>query len=155
MNILFLSIVRFLDIADRGIYTDLIRKFINEGHTVHVVYPSERRYKEQTGLNIVRDLSLLKVKTLNIQKTGFIEKGLAILILEWQFLYQIKKHYSNIKFDLVLYSTPPITFTNAVKYIKFQCGESKNEYIGSPFKYTQPWHLGKYEKLNILQCRNY
>jgi len=118
MNILFLSIVRFLDIADRGIYTDLIRKFMTEGHKVHVVYPSERRYKEQTGLKIGRDLSLLKVKTLNIQKTGFIEKGLAILILEWQFLYQIKKHYSNIKFDLVLYSTPPITFTNAVKYIK-------------------------------------
>lgn len=118
MNVLFLSVVRFSNIDDRGIYTDLMRKFKNEGHNVHVVYPSERRHKEKSGLSSLGDIKLLKVKTLNFQKTGFIEKGLATLMLESQFLYGIKKYFKHIHFDLVLYSTPPITFTNAVSYIK-------------------------------------
>ncbi|MDP3467508.1 MAG: glycosyltransferase family 4 protein [Daejeonella sp.] len=118
MNILFLSIVRFSNIDDRGIYMDLIRKFMSENHSVYVVYPSERRNKEKTGLTSAGHLKLLKVRTMNFQKTGFIEKGLATLMLERQFLHQIKRYFKDVHFDLVLYSTPPITFTKAVSYIK-------------------------------------
>ncbi|WP_316770958.1 glycosyltransferase family 4 protein [Pedobacter frigiditerrae] len=118
MNILFLSIVRFNDINDSGIYTDLMRKFKLEGHAIYVASPAERRFKEATSLSIKDGVSLLKIKTLNIQKTNFIEKGFATITLEGQFLRQIKKHYQHIKFDLVLYSTPPITFSRVVSYIK-------------------------------------
>ena len=118
MNILFLSIVRFLDINDRGIYTDLMRKFTSEGHNVSVVYPAERRFNECTELKIRDNVSLLRIKTLNIQKTNIIEKGVATIALESQFLEGIKKYFSNVKFDLVIYSTPPITFTKVIKYIK-------------------------------------
>jgi glycosyltransferase involved in cell wall biosynthesis len=58
------------------------------------------------------------VHTLNIQKTNIIEKGLGMLLIENQFLKEVKKHFSNITFDLVLYSTPPITFTKIIQYIK-------------------------------------
>jgi glycosyltransferase involved in cell wall biosynthesis len=118
MNVLFLSIVRFSNTEDRGIYMDLMRKFNSEGHNVYIVYPSERQHREKSGLRSQGNFKLLKVNTLNFQKTGFIEKGLATLMLERQFLYQIKKYFKDVQFDLVLYSTPPITFTNAVSYIK-------------------------------------
>ena len=118
MNILFLSIVRFLDIEDRGIYTDLMRKFKTEGHNVFVVYPAERRFEESTLLREKDNVIILSVKTLNIQKTNFIEKGIATITLEWKFLKEIKRHFNHVKFDLVVYSTPPITFAKIIKYIK-------------------------------------
>ncbi len=40
------------------------------------------------------------------------------MLIERQFKYAIKKHLSNVKFDLITYSTPPITFTDVVKYLK-------------------------------------
>lgn len=40
------------------------------------------------------------------------------MTIEKIFLNAIKKYLSNIKFDLVLYATPPITFANVVEFIK-------------------------------------
>jgi glycosyltransferase involved in cell wall biosynthesis len=118
MNILFLTITKFDNIADRGIYTDLMRKFCAEGHDVYIVSPIERRYKLPTTFVKQDGVSLLKVKTLNFQKTNLVEKGISTLLIEYQFLTAIKIYLPSIKFDLVLYSTPPITFTKVVRYVK-------------------------------------
>ncbi len=118
MNILFLTIGRFVDVEQKGIYTDLMRKFRNKGHNVYVVSPLERRYKEITNLRENKGIHILGVKTLNMQKCSFIEKGIGILLVEYQFKHDIKKFLKDVDFDLVMYSTPPITFTKAVKYVK-------------------------------------
>lgn len=118
MNILFLTIYNLGSVDEGGIYPDLLKHFIKEGHNVHIVSPSERLYKQPTQLIKKDSYSLLKVKTLNILKTNFIEKGLGTILLEHQFKLAIKKHFSNIKFDLILYSTPPITLTSIIKKIK-------------------------------------
>lgn len=118
MNILFLTIFRVQDIYERGIYTDLIRKFKDEGHSVYIVFPCERRYHEKTTLFSEEDIHLLSVRTLNLQKTNIFEKGVATILIQYQFLKAIKNYFSDVYFDLVLYSTPPITFTKVVKYIK-------------------------------------
>ena len=44
MNILFLTITRIEDINCRGIYTDLLRHLVNQGHKVFVASPTERRF---------------------------------------------------------------------------------------------------------------
>ena len=118
MNILFLTIGQITNINQRGIYTDLMRKFRDEGHKVTIVSPVERRTGKQTSITIQSGIYLLNVRTLNIQKTNIIEKGLATLLVESQYKNAIKKHLNDMKFDLVLYSTPPITFTEVIKYIK-------------------------------------
>ncbi len=122
MNILFLTLVGNDDISERGIYNDLMRKFQNEGHSVFIVSPYERRLKQTTKIIEKYSIKLLKVKTLNIQKTNILEKGLSTLTIEHIFLKAIKKYFSNIRFDLLIYSTPPITFTKIIKYIKMQHG---------------------------------
>ena len=38
------------------------------------------------------------------------------------FIRGIKKYFADVKFDLVIYSTPPITFCNAIKYVKKRDG---------------------------------
>ena len=119
MNILFFTLIKINDIEERGIYTDLLREFAKHGHQIYIARPAERRFKEQTSLSEIDDsTTLLKIKTLNFQETNLIEKGIATLMLEWQFLNATKKYFSNVKFDLLLYSTPPITFSNVVAYFK-------------------------------------
>lgn len=110
MNIIFLTLGRIYNIEDSGIYTDLVREFIRNGHSMYIVTPAERRYHQSTRLCDNGNVHILRVKTLNIQKTSYIEKGIGTLLLEIQYLWAINKYWRNIKFDLILYSTPPITF---------------------------------------------
>ena len=59
MNVIFLTVSRVYHIETRGIYTDLLRKFRDEGHNVYVVYPRERRFQlptmleEQDGIHLL------------------------------------------------------------------------------------------------------
>ncbi|MET0758875.1 MAG: glycosyltransferase family 4 protein [Flavobacterium sp.] len=118
MTILFLTLVKIKSLEERGIYTDLLRKFREEGHEVFVVSPSERRDKKKTHLSKKEGVSILNVRTFNLQKTNIIEKGIGTLAIEYQYLNAIKKYFSTIKFDLVLYSTPPITFSKVIDFVK-------------------------------------
>lgn len=121
MKILFLSLVK-TNIEDRGIYSDLMRKFHQEGHHLYIVTPTERRDKKNTELKVKNNVSYLNVRTFNLQKTNIFEKGLGTIAIEYQFLNAIKKYFKDIKFDLVLYSTPPITFSKIISYIKKRDG---------------------------------
>lgn len=118
MNILFLTVTKIDDYNYRSIYTDLLRKFIEEGHNVFIASTTERKHGEKTHLIKINNNAILKIRTLNIQRTNFIEKGLGTILLEYQFKKAINKHYKNIRFDLVLYSTPPITITSVIGKIK-------------------------------------
>lgn len=118
MNIIFLTLVRIANIEDRSLYHDLMRKFRDEGHTVYIVSPSERRLGLETKLTESVGVHILNVRTLNVQKTNIVEKGMGTLLMESQFKKAIKKHLGGVKFDLITYSTPPITLTNVVKYLK-------------------------------------
>lgn len=118
MNILFLTLNKIDDINHRGIYTDLLRQFIYHDHKVYIISPIERRFKQNTRLDKYDNYSILKVKTLNIQKTNVIEKGIGTLMLELQYYIAINKFFKNIPFDLILYTTPPITLTNLIVRLK-------------------------------------
>ena len=118
MNIIFLTLVRIANVEERGIYQDLMRKFRDEGHNVYIVTPVERRLGMQTSLTVSKGVHILNVKTLNVQKTNIVEKGIGTLLIESQFKAAIIKYLGDVKFDLITYSTPPITFTNVVKYLK-------------------------------------
>ena len=118
MNVLFLSLLSFDTLDEENIYTDLLKEFSNRGDNVYVVSPIERQFKKSTYIIEEKNVKILRLKIGNIQKTNIIEKGISTVILEYQIIKGIKKYFNNIKFDLVLYSTPPITFYKAIKYIK-------------------------------------
>ncbi len=122
MNILFLTMSRIYNLEQRGIYPDLLSEFVRNGHSVFVSAPAERRFNEETSLKQFNGYSVLRVKVGNLQKTNVIEKGISTVMLETQFLAAIKKYYKDIKFDLVMYSTPPITFGNVINFIKKRDG---------------------------------
>lgn len=111
---------RMTDISRRGIYTDLLRKFISEGWNIYVVTPHERSLGLSTELKEDGGVHFLGVKTLNLQKTNAVEKGLGQVLVEGQYKAAIKKFLSDVKFDLILYTTPPITFPKVIAYLKRQ-----------------------------------
>ena len=118
MNLIFLTLARIDDVETRGIYEDLLRLFRDEGHQVYIVCPVERRLGLATSLCENKGVNTLSVKTLNIQKTNVIEKGIGTLLIENQYRTAIKEFLSDVKFDLILYSTPPITFPKVINYLK-------------------------------------
>ncbi|NRD76337.1 glycosyltransferase family 4 protein [Bacillus sp. BRMEA1] len=118
MNVLFLTLANMENIHERGIYTDLVRELASRGINIHVVFPRERRTGLPTELLTYENIKLLKVKTGNITQTSFLEKGIATLKIQNQYLKAVKKYFSDVRFDLVLYSTPPITFEKVVEYFK-------------------------------------
>ena len=121
MNVLFLTMSSGLrNIETSGIYTDLVRKFIEEGHNVYIIAPNERRSKRKTELTKGNGFNFLGVRTLNLTKTNVIEKGIGQVLMEYQFTRALKKYWGKISFDLILYSTPPITFTKVIQYAKKQ-----------------------------------
>ena len=118
MNILFLTLLDFNFINERNIYTDLLREFIKHDHTIYAITPVERRKQQETRLLSDGKATILKLRIGNTQKTNIIEKGISTLNIEPQFIRGIKKYFADVKFDLILYTTPPITFCRAIEYVK-------------------------------------
>lgn len=118
MNILFLSIVHKDSIESHGIYTDLLRQFRDNGHSIYMVSPYEARTGNQTEHRFENGAHVLNVRIGNITKCGKIEKGISMLKIEKQYLKALKRYLSDVRFDLILYPTPPITLAGVVKYIK-------------------------------------
>lgn len=118
MNILFFTMSRMRDINQIGVYTDLMRKFRDEGHQLYIISPCERREGLPTELVEADGVCSLCVKTLNVKQTNVIEKGLGQVSMEYLFNRAYKKYFSNIKFDLILYSTPPVTFNKVIEYAR-------------------------------------
>lgn len=125
MNIIFLTMSQVTNIEARHIYTDLLRKFRNEGNNIYIVLPRERRSGLQTELYEQNGVHFLGVRTLNLQKTNVVEKGLGQVLVEKQYKAAIKKHLSDVKFDLILYSTPPITFPKVISFLKSNNPQAK------------------------------
>lgn len=119
-KLIFLTMSRIADIERRGIYTDLLRKFRSEGWSVYIVAPRERSLGLPTELKEQYGVHILGVKTLNLQKTNAIEKGVGQVLVESQYKAAIKEYLPDVKFDLILYSTPPITFPKVIAYLKRQ-----------------------------------
>ena len=118
MNLLFLTLLDFESLDEHNIYTDLLRKFEKEGHNVYAISPVERKKCMDTKCINGERSHILKLKIGNMQTTNVIEKGISTITLEGKFIAGIKKYFADVKFDLVLYSTPPVTLQRAVQYVK-------------------------------------
>ncbi len=118
MNVIFLTMAPIEDINIRLIYTDLLRVFVAHGHHVYIVSPRDRIMKIKTYVQNDGLVTYLGVRTLNLQKSSVIEKGVGQVLVEGQFKKAIKRYLPKEKFDLILYSTPPITFPNVISFLK-------------------------------------
>ena len=122
MNVLFLTLGKLYNLKSSDIYSDLMECFVQHGHQVYIVTPYERSMGKSTESYEEDGAHFLAVKTLNIQKTNIIEKGLGTISIGWLYKRAIKKYLGDVKIDLVTYSTPPITLASVVRYVKKKYG---------------------------------
>jgi len=119
LNILFLTLNMMEDIEERGIYKEFMREVASqENVNLYVVTPREKRTGLPTELTQYGNIHMLRVKTGNISKTHFFEKLISTFTTEVIYLRAIKQYFPNVEFDLVTYSTPPITFEKVVRHFK-------------------------------------
>jgi len=122
MNVLFLTLGEFETLQERNIYTDLLREFVKNGHEVYAISPAEKRRQIETHLVNEDHAHILRLQIGNTQKTNILEKGISTVMIEPTYKKAIREYFSDVKFDLVLYSTPPITLVSAIEYVKKRDG---------------------------------
>ena len=118
MNILFLTLSPNLTPKDGdGIYSSILYE-LTKDNSVYIVSPLQRREKKNSFVETGKNFKTLNVKVGNITKCNIIEKGISTLLIQKQFKNAIKRYFNDVKFDIILYSTPPITFCSVIKYFK-------------------------------------
>ena len=117
MNILFISIAWPLP-GERNLYTDLMEEFVLNKHNVYVVGTQNSDNQIKSELKTENGIHVLRVKTGQIRKTTYIRKASSLLTLDRKILVAIKKHFSEINFDLIIGPTPPITLSQLFKKLK-------------------------------------
>ena len=119
MNILFLTLGEIKDFNQTGLYPDLINEFADHGHNMYVVSPCEKKNKERYELIKKKDnISLISALIPDYFGVGLIRKGISSVFLSTRYTRAIKHAIPNVKFDLILYSTPPITFCGVIEKLK-------------------------------------
>jgi len=117
MKVLFLMLDLPKDSGSSNLYLDLALEFKRHNHDVFIIAPSKLNQKsillEERGLNVLRVKTL---KQLGIK--SILKKGIAQLLLPYQYKLAYNKYLKNHNFDLILMPTPPITLTKLVLYIK-------------------------------------
>ena len=118
MKVIFLSI-SYSENDHISFYEELLQEFVENGHEVFVACASEKRKGRNTNISDERGIRVLRIKTGNIiGNVNIIEKGISTVRIDKQFQKAIARYFSNEKFDLILYPTPPITLIGTVKFLK-------------------------------------
>lgn len=120
MKILYISST-YAGMHSKSIYYDLMQEFVTHGHEVYIAYAREKRLNKRTELYKQNNITYLGIKTGNMTKNrNFITKGIATLTIDYYFAKAFKKYFSDLDFDIILFSTPPITFDYALRTLKTQ-----------------------------------
>lgn len=122
MNILFLSL-SFSTKAHKSFYEDLLREFQKNGDSVYVACANQKRSKEPDGIEDDNGLIILRIRTGNITgDISLIEKGISTVTIDSLFEKAVKKKFGHVKFDMIMYPTPPITLVNTIESVKDRTG---------------------------------
>ncbi|MEO0572688.1 MAG: glycosyltransferase family 4 protein [Bacteroidota bacterium] len=116
MKVVFLAIGFPHERESGHFYRDLMDRFHEEGHDVTIVAPD--REGTVPGLHLENNFKVLRVKTLPQFGVNFLRKGLANLLLPYQYKRALKALVDDIKFDLIFMPTPPITLYNLAYWLK-------------------------------------
>jgi glycosyltransferase involved in cell wall biosynthesis len=118
MNVLFLMFA-FPDMNKSfNMYTTLVEEFSKGGHQVVVLAPGS----ENTGVRQEKGIDVLRVKTLPIKNVSAYRKGIANILIPYQFENALRRHYPGKVFDLIIAPTPPITLVDLAAKLKRKFG---------------------------------
>ena len=122
MNIVFITLTPFISIKEQSIRGDLIREFVKNGHNIIIISAVDKKINKSELKMCGNNVKILYVFTGKISRVNVIEKGVNTILLESRFVRIIKNKLNDVKIDLIIYTTPPVTLANVVSYIKKRDG---------------------------------
>jgi len=121
IKIFFLTLAYPTDSSDRNLYSDLIDEIASRGNEVIVFKPDESRtFGRPSEVTRIRS-KIISIPTGKITKVGQLIKAINTLMLEGRFK-KVVSQYIDVKPDVVIYSTPPITFVKVIEFLKRKTG---------------------------------
>jgi glycosyltransferase involved in cell wall biosynthesis len=150
MKILFLMLhCPDLNTGSDDMYSDLAVEFKGKGHDVTIMALDDSK---PTHLSCEAGINVLRVNTLNSQgnNISLLKKGLAYVLTPYSFRKAYKKYLKAEKFDLILYSAPPITLVDFVNYAKKQNPTAKAYLILRDIHPQSTRDLGLYTKVTLI-----
>lgn len=115
MRILFLALIFPKIGQSSNLYTDLMEEFRDQGHDVFVVAPI---VDDREGLQNEEGIKVIRVKTLPLLNVNPIRKGIANILLSYQYKKAIKKYFKESEIDLIIMPTPPISLIDVASWLK-------------------------------------
>lgn len=115
-KILFLALAYPKIPKSSNLYTDLMEEFRDQGHEVFIVAPAVN--DSEVGLINEEGISVIRVKTLPLLNVNPIKKGIANVLLPYQYKKAIKKYFKSDSLDLIIMPTPPISLVDVASWLK-------------------------------------
>jgi len=116
MNVLLMTITQK---NSQKMIRDIANEFVKKGHLVFVACPADEINPTRTKFILIDGIRYLFIKSGNtVGKINIFKKCWNFLITDSVYKKALKKSCDGIDFDLILYSTPPITLANTVKWAK-------------------------------------
>lgn len=115
-KILFLALSYPKIPKSSNLYTDLMEEFRNQGHEVYVIAPALNA--NEIGLILEEGIHVIRVKTLPLLNVNPIKKGIANVLLPYQYKKAIKKYFKSETLDLIIMPTPPISLVDVANWLK-------------------------------------
>ena len=165
MNILFVTIA-WPSPGEKNLYSDLMDEFVRKGHKVYVVGAQDLDGNQKYFRTVDNGIDVLRINTGKIRKAAYIRKALTLITLSRKMLKGIKTNFRNVKFDLIISSTPPITLS--VLFCKVKKSNSASFYLllkdiwpqGSVDlnvfrKYSPIWFFLRYHEIRTYKIADY
>lgn len=121
MKIFFFSLAYPADLSNHNLYSDLFDEIAERGHEVLVFRPDESRSFGKSKEFFRNKVKIISIPTGKITKTKKFIKAINTLLIERRYK-KVVVQYIDPKPDLVVCSTPPITFVNIIKNLKQATG---------------------------------
>jgi len=102
----------------RSLYSDLMDEISLFGHEITVFRSEEERVFGRPEVSSRKNVTIVSVPTGRVTKTNIMIKTANILLTEPRYLAAMKKYYADNYPDMVIITTPPITFCSAASYYR-------------------------------------
>ena len=103
-----------------NMFTDMMVEFKKQGHEIVVIGPTVN--DDEVGLQIEDNIQVLRVPTMKLFGVGKFAKGVANILLPYQYKKALKKSGLDLNFELVMMPTPPITLASTASWLKKKYG---------------------------------
>jgi glycosyltransferase involved in cell wall biosynthesis len=98
-------------------YSDMVNVFHENGHQVFPMAPINDE-EQNSFISAEQGIDVLRVRTRDVFNKDLIQKGIANVLLPYQYKKAFNKFWKQHFFDLIIVATPSVMFANFVAFTK-------------------------------------